>query len=111
MQIIAIELHHQDFPPLSHLSWNFMKKKTIITTVMNKQRTRDGKNQGFVIKGINHTGQIFLTWPSVSSCVRHGCNPMERFSSEWGHLSEQCPPKFIDPRFRENKPKTLVFSH
>ncbi len=35
--------------------------------------------QGFVIKGINHTGQIFLTRPSVSSCVRHGCNPLERF--------------------------------
>jgi hypothetical protein len=27
----------------------------------------------------NHTAQIFLTWPSVSSCVRHGCNPLERF--------------------------------
>jgi hypothetical protein len=48
-------------------------------------------HQGFVIKGINHTGQIFLTRPSVSSCVHHGCNHLERFSSEWGHLSEQCP--------------------
>ncbi len=37
----------------------------------------------------SHTAQIFLTRPSVSSCVRHGCNPLERFSSEWGHLSEQ----------------------
>jgi hypothetical protein len=46
-------------------------------------------SQGFVIKGINHKGQIFLTRPSVSSCVRHGCNPLERFSSDWGHLSEQ----------------------
>jgi len=45
--------------------------------------------QGFVIKGINHTGQIFLNRPSVSSCVRHGCNPLERFSSDWGDLSEQ----------------------
>ena len=49
----------------------------------------DRSSQGFVIKGINHTGQIFLIRPSVSSCVRHGCNPLERFSSEWGHLSEQ----------------------
>ncbi len=54
----------------------------------------EGYTQGFVIKGINHTGQIFLTRPSVSSCVRHGCNPLIRFSSEWGplwwgHLSEQ----------------------
>ncbi len=27
----------------------------------------------------NHTAQIFLTWPSVSSCVHHGCNPLEKF--------------------------------
>ncbi len=29
-------------------------------------------------KRINHTAQIFLTRPSVSSCVRHGYNPLER---------------------------------
>ena len=66
--------------------------------------------QGFVIKGINHTGQIFLTRPSVSSCVRHGCNPLERFFQRVG-TSEWAVPEFIDPGFRENKPKTLVFSH
>ncbi len=51
--------------------------------------------QGFVIKGTNHTGQIFLTRPSVSSCVRHGCHPLEKIpadlSDDWtvliGHLS------------------------
>ncbi len=37
----------------------------------------------------SHTAQIFLTRPSVSSCVLHGCHPLERFPSEWGHLSEQ----------------------
>jgi hypothetical protein len=37
----------------------------------------------------NHTAQIFLTRPSVSSFVRHGCNRQERFPCEWGHLSEQ----------------------
>ncbi len=50
--------------------------------------------QGFVIKGINHTGQIFLTRPSVSSCVRHGCHLLEKIpadlSDNWtfliGHL-------------------------
>jgi hypothetical protein len=47
-------------------------------------------SQGFVIKGINHTGQIFLTRPSVSSCVRHGCNPLEKIpadlSDDWTFL-------------------------
>ena len=53
-----------------------------------------GLTQGFVIKGINHTGQIFLTRPSVWSCVRHGCHPLEKIpadlSDDWtfliGHL-------------------------
>ena len=30
----------------------------------------------------NHTAQIFLTWPSVSSCERHGCHPLEKFTTE-----------------------------
>jgi hypothetical protein len=25
----------------------------------------------------------------VSSCVRHGCNPLERFFSEWGHEAKR----------------------
>ncbi len=36
-----------------------------------------------------HTAQIFLTWPSVWSCVRHGCNPLEKFTAQRGkHLSD-----------------------
>ncbi len=35
--------------------------------------------QGFVIKRINHTAQIFQTRPSESSCVRLGCSTLERF--------------------------------
>ncbi len=50
----------------------------------------DCKIQGFVIKGINHTGQIFLTRPSVSSCVRHCCHPLEKIpadlSDDWTFL-------------------------
>ncbi len=53
---------------------------------LNDHRAR----QGFVIKGINHTGQIFLTRPSVSSCVRHGCHPLEKIpadlSDDWTFL-------------------------
>jgi hypothetical protein len=30
----------------------------------------------------NHTAQIFLTWPSVSSCVRHGCHRLEKFTAK-----------------------------
>ncbi len=39
-------------------------------------------HQGSVIKRINHTAQIFLTRPNVSSCERHGCHPLERFPAE-----------------------------
>jgi len=31
---------------------------------------------------MNHTAQIFLTWPSVSSCVRHGCHPLEKIPAD-----------------------------
>ena len=38
------------------------------------------------------SGQIFLTRPSVSSCVRHGCNPLKRFPgfSIWGLTKNKC---------------------
>ncbi len=34
----------------------------------------------------SHPAQIFLTRPSVSSCVRHGCNPLERFPGKCGDI-------------------------
>jgi len=33
------------------------------------------------LNGLNHTAQIFLTWPRVWSCVRHSCNPLESLLS------------------------------
>jgi hypothetical protein len=75
----------------------FIRQRTYSTFVLpfsQEGTLADRIDQGFVIKGINHTGQIFLTRPSVSSCVRHGCHPLEKIpadlSDDWtvliGHL-------------------------
>jgi hypothetical protein len=45
--------------------------------IKRKQNTRDHGG-----RWSNHTAQLFLTWPSVSSCVRHGCHPLEKFTTE-----------------------------
>ncbi len=31
---------------------------------------------------INHNAQIFLTRPSVWSCERHGCHPLEKIPAD-----------------------------
>ncbi len=62
---------------------------------------------------ISHTAQIFLTRPSVSSCVRHGCNPLEmfpveRYTSELRGLSWES--LFFLPWQDTNSPFTVLKS-
>jgi hypothetical protein len=65
------------------------KAPSYMSDRLERKRQNAGGGYGHGVRWSSHTAQIFLTRPSVSSCVRHGCNSLERFPSEWGHLSEQ----------------------
>jgi hypothetical protein len=89
-------------------SWTTLVLFSRVVFIFNEPTTTVGNSYGVFMKGIlrgirctkslrvlflhrrphswthggrwsNHTAQIFLTCPSVSSCVRHGFNPLERF--------------------------------
>ncbi len=70
-----------------NFNFNFSSDKSYVALTSSSYLllhfySRRSNSQGFVIQGINHTAQIFLTQPSVLSCVRHGCNPLEKFTAE-----------------------------
>ena len=46
---------------------------------LERKRQNAGGGYGHGVRWSSHTAQIFLTRPSVSSCVRHGCIPLEGF--------------------------------
>ncbi len=54
---------------------------------------------------VNKFYSIFCTWFLIDSPI------VPQILLNWVALGFNPVPEFIDPRFRENKPKTLVFSH